>query len=127
MLVLPADFIEFSAEARVLCFVLIGEWPIQANARAALESSRVYAQLAASIDVRLGDLDDSVRDVRDALPGEAGREYDRAVASLTGGRRGAQGVLTVVGEFSLETSAGQRVNAQVVLKSQMSMEAELSF
>ncbi|MFJ4153057.1 hypothetical protein ACIP10_36615, partial [Streptomyces galbus] len=107
--------------------MLVGEWPIQANSRAALESSRVYAQLSASIDVRVGDLDDSVRDVRDALPGEAGREYERAVASLTGGRRGGRGVLTVAGEFSLEISIGQRINAQVVFKAKVSMSMELAF
>ncbi|CAM5571517.1 hypothetical protein SFUMM280S_09322 [Streptomyces fumanus] len=39
------------------------------------------------LETRAGDLNDSVKDIRDALPGSAGEEYERSVAKITGGGR----------------------------------------
>ncbi|MER6707080.1 hypothetical protein, partial [Streptomyces fumanus] len=122
---LPDDYIEFSDEARVLCFILIGESPIQANSRAALESSRVYVRLSTDLETRAGDLNDSVRDIRDALPGSAGEEYERSVAKITGGGR-RDGLLSAVGDFALQIGDGQRVYAQMIFKAKVGMEFELA-
>ncbi|WP_190208640.1 WXG100-like domain-containing protein, partial [Streptomyces fumanus] len=118
-------YIEFSDEARVLCFILIGESPIQANSRAALESSRVYVRLSTDLETRAGDLNDSVRDIRDALPGSAGEEYERSVAKITGGGR-RDGLLSAVGDFALQIGDGQRVYAQMIFKAKVGMEFELA-
>ncbi|MEU3516876.1 glycosyltransferase [Streptomyces sp. NPDC006654] len=122
---LPGDYIEFDRELRVLCFLLTGEWPIQANARAALESSEVYTRLAAEVKRRCQELDGSVAAVRDALPGSAGQEYARSVDVLTGGA-GGRGLVRRVGDFADDMGRGQLAHAQSVLKAKVSMEWELA-
>ncbi|WP_262061194.1 lonely Cys domain-containing protein [Streptomyces sp. STR69] len=115
--------LDFPEWARKLIFVLIGEWPLQANEDMAYDSTTAWSDHARRVRNLRALIVKSIDEAGAALPPGVGDSYVRAMSTLTGA--GGRDYLNEFADGLEKIGQGQVKNSRDIMESKWSIIAEL--